>query len=169
MRNVVKTWKISPSFWVHLSLFLFFSTLIAMMKLLLCALKIQKKFHNTAWVLRHAPWMLYFTFTRLNLSLDLFPVIEFRHYTALCKPEGSRLYNFCEEILQRFFFHGCLWREFAYFFSFPRIQIWFLKILQIFLHIWMSPFICFCLITWWWYSINIWNFANLHFFGRLLK
>ena len=104
MRNVVKTWKISPSFWVHLSLFLFFSTLIAMMKLLLCALKIQKKFHNTAWVLRHAPWMLYFTFTRLNLSLDLFPVIEFRHYTALCKPEGSRLYNFCEEILQRFFF-----------------------------------------------------------------
>ena len=39
MRNVVKTWKISPSFWVHLSLFLFFSTLIAMMKLLLCTLK----------------------------------------------------------------------------------------------------------------------------------
>ena len=42
----------------------------------------------------HTAQMLYFTYTRLNLYLDLFPVMEFQHFIALWKalaPANSNL------------------------------------------------------------------------------
>ena len=47
-------------------------------------------FIPTAWVLRHIAWMPYLTFTRLNLYLDLPPVIGFRLLTTLWKANNKR-------------------------------------------------------------------------------
>ena len=48
-------------------------------------------FIPTAWVLRQTAWMPYFTFTRLNLYLDLLSVIGFRHFKALLKVLNKRM------------------------------------------------------------------------------
>ena len=53
--------------------------------------------------------MPYFTYTRLNLYLDLLTVVRFQHFIVLWKANNKRkqLHNFCKEILQ-IFLHRCL-------------------------------------------------------------
>ena len=53
-------------------------------------------FIPTAWVIRHIALMPYFTYTKLNLYLDLLHVI------GKPIPKASRFHIFCKKILHRF-------------------------------------------------------------------
>ena len=60
--------------------------------------------------------MPYFTYTKLNLYLDLLLVIGFQHFIALWKAynNSNQIAQFCKEFLHRFL-QRCILREFAHF------------------------------------------------------
>ena len=89
-------------------------------------------FYTYWWVLRHTAWIPNFTFTRLNLSLFLLSVLGIRHCRYLKSLEQKE--TDCTSFAKKFCidFSTGAFKENLHIFSFPWIQIKFLKILQIF-------------------------------------
>ena len=93
-------------------------------------------FIPTALVLRHTANMPNFNYTRLNLYLDLLPVIGFQRFTALWKAYYKSRH--IAQSLQWNFAHIFLQMPLkGIFLIFSCIHIYVLKILQMFLHIWI--------------------------------
>ena len=124
--------------------------------------------------LRQTARMPYFTFTRLNLYLDLLSVIGLQHFKALLKVLNKRMQiaHFCEYILQ--FFAQLTFSVFLEFWSFCKyfsifefaVAKGFKKHVKLFI---FRALFSTCFAEQLDLAINIWNFANLLFFCRLVN
>ena len=125
--------------------------------------------------LRQTARMPYFTFTRLNLYLDLLSVIGFRHFKALLKVLNKRMQiaQFLRIYFEQFFaqltFSVFLefWSFWKYFSIFEfAVAKGFKKHVKLFI---FRALFSTCFAEQLDFAINIWNFANLLFFCRLVN